>query len=107
MSSTKLLLWKHQKGSSRYPMILYKRDSTADFFLKIFNFFSDELFRDLVHLDTLSFSWHFCTYFWRAQAFRYISTASLTFDIVSFFTKKDTNNLILGLANILLRKPSS
>ena len=33
MCSTELLLWKNQKGSTRYPMILYKRDSTADIFV--------------------------------------------------------------------------
>ena len=33
MCCTELLLWKNQKGSTRYPMILYKRDSTADIFL--------------------------------------------------------------------------
>ena len=32
MCSTGLLLCKNQKGSTRYPMILYKRDSTADIF---------------------------------------------------------------------------
>ena len=31
--STGLLLWRNQKGSTRYPMILYKRDSAADTFL--------------------------------------------------------------------------
>ena len=41
MCSTELLLWKNQKGSNRYPMILY--DSTADIFLWIFKFFSDKL----------------------------------------------------------------
>ena len=39
MCSTGLLLWRNQKGSNRYPMILYKRDSTADIFLSIFKFF--------------------------------------------------------------------
>ena len=39
MYSTRLLLWKNQKGSTCYPMILYKRDSTADIFLRIFKFF--------------------------------------------------------------------
>ena len=33
MCSTELRLWKNQKGSTRYPMILYKQDSTADIFL--------------------------------------------------------------------------
>ena len=32
MCSTGLLLWRNQKGSTRYPMILYKRDSAADIF---------------------------------------------------------------------------
>ena len=32
MCSTELLLWKNQKGSTRYPMILYKWVSTAEFF---------------------------------------------------------------------------
>ena len=43
MCCTELLLWK---GSTRYPMILYKWDSTADIFLcqfDIFKFFSDKL----------------------------------------------------------------
>ena len=39
MCSTKLLLWKNRKGSTRYPMSLYKRDSTVDIFLGIFNYF--------------------------------------------------------------------
>ena len=39
MCSKKLLLWKNQKGSTRYPMILCKRDSTADIFLLMFSFF--------------------------------------------------------------------
>ena len=33
MCSTGLLLWRNQKGSTRYPMILYKGDSAADTFL--------------------------------------------------------------------------
>ena len=40
MCSTESILWKNQKGSTRYPMILYKWDSTADIFLWMFNFFS-------------------------------------------------------------------
>ena len=44
MCSKKLLLWKNQKGSTRYPMILCKRDYTADIFLGIFKFFLDKLF---------------------------------------------------------------
>ena len=46
MCCTELLLWKNQKGSTRYPMILYEWDSTADIFLcqfDIFKFFSDKL----------------------------------------------------------------
>ena len=43
MCSTELLLWKNQKGSTRYPMILYRWDSTADIFLWIFKFFSEKL----------------------------------------------------------------
>ena len=35
---------KKQKGSSRYLIILYKRDSTTDNFLWIFKNFSDKLF---------------------------------------------------------------
>ena len=31
--STELPLWKNQKGLNRYPMVLYKWDSTADIFL--------------------------------------------------------------------------
>ena len=35
MCSTGLLLWRwrNRKGSTRYPMILYKRGSAADIFL--------------------------------------------------------------------------
>ena len=33
MCSTELQLWKNEKDSTRYPMILYKWDSTADIFL--------------------------------------------------------------------------
>ena len=33
MCSTELILWKNQKGSTRYPMILYRQNSTADIFL--------------------------------------------------------------------------
>ena len=33
MCSTGLLLWRNQKDSTRYPTILYKRDSAADIFL--------------------------------------------------------------------------
>ena len=43
MCSTKLLLWKNQKDSTRYPMIFYKWDSTAAIFQRIFKFFSDKL----------------------------------------------------------------
>ena len=43
---------------------------------------------DFIHLNTLSSSWHFCVYFWQAQAFRLISVASLTFDIVYFFWQR-------------------
>ena len=39
MCSTELRPWKNRKGSTRYPMILYKRDSTADIFLLMFSFF--------------------------------------------------------------------
>ena len=40
MCSTELLLRKNQKGSTRYPMILYKWDSTDDiFFFEYSNFF--------------------------------------------------------------------
>ena len=42
--SAKLLLWKNEKGSTRYPMTLYKRDSTSDIFLGIFNSFLGKLF---------------------------------------------------------------
>ena len=42
MWSPELLLWKNQKASTRYPMILYKWDSTADIFLWVFKFFSDK-----------------------------------------------------------------
>ena len=35
MCSTELLLWKNQKGLTRYPVTLYKRNSTADIFLGI------------------------------------------------------------------------
>ena len=43
MCSTKLLLWKNQKGSTRYPMILCKRYSTGDILLGIFNFFGQAI----------------------------------------------------------------
>ena len=46
--STGLLLWRNQKGLTRYLMILYKRDSTADIFLLVFKFFSDKLFHKTV-----------------------------------------------------------
>ena len=39
MCSTEL-----QKDLARYPMALYKRDSTTDIFFGIFKFFSDKLF---------------------------------------------------------------
>ena len=39
MCSTYLLLWKNQKCSTCYPMILYKRYSTTDILLGIFKFF--------------------------------------------------------------------
>ena len=58
---------------------------------------------DLVYLNTLSSTWHCCVDFCRAQAFRCICTASFTFDICFFLTKKDGNKLILGLAYFLLR----
>ena len=45
MCSTELLLWKNQKNSTRYPMALYKWDSTANIFLVIFNFFWTSYFR--------------------------------------------------------------
>ena len=44
MCSTGLLLWRNQIGLTRYPIILYKGDSTADIFLKIFKFFLNKLF---------------------------------------------------------------
>ena len=37
-------LQSNQKGLTCYPMTLYKRESTADIFLGIFNFFSVKLF---------------------------------------------------------------
>ena len=39
MRSTELLLWKNQKYWTLYSIILYKRDSTADIFWWIYNFF--------------------------------------------------------------------
>ena len=54
MSSTELLLWKNQKGSTRYFMtLLYRRDSTADIFLKVFNYFWDKLFHKTAPNDSL------------------------------------------------------
>ena len=35
MCSTELLLYKNQRRSIRYPMSLYKRDSTADILLEM------------------------------------------------------------------------
>ena len=43
MHSTKLLLWKNQKGWTRFPMTLYERDSTTDILLGIFKYFFDKL----------------------------------------------------------------
>ena len=37
--SAELLLWKNQKGWTRYPMVLFKRNSTADILLGILHFF--------------------------------------------------------------------
>ena len=45
MCSTELLLWKNQKGSSCYPMTLFKWDSTADIFLEIFDLFWTHYFK--------------------------------------------------------------
>ena len=42
----------------------------------------------LAHLNTLSSNWHFCVYFRQAQAFRCITTASLTLDILYFFWQR-------------------
>ena len=42
----------------------------------------------LAHLSTLSSNWHFCVYFRQAQAFRCITTASLTLDILYFFWQR-------------------
>ena len=42
--STELLLWKNPKGSTRYPMTLSKRNSTAGIFLWTFKLFLDKLF---------------------------------------------------------------
>ena len=39
---------------------------------------------DLAHLNTLSSNWYFCVYFWQAQAFRCVPTASWTLDILCF-----------------------
>ena len=44
MCSTELLFCKNQRGSTCYPKMLYKWDSTTDIFLWIFKFFSDKLF---------------------------------------------------------------
>ena len=43
MCSAELRLWKNQKGSTRYSMILCKWDSNAAIFLWTFKFFSDKL----------------------------------------------------------------
>ena len=48
MCSTGLLLWRNQKGSTHYSMVLYKRDSAAGIFLWIFIFFPDKLFHKTV-----------------------------------------------------------
>ena len=45
MCSTELLLWKNQESSTCYPMTLFKWDSTADIFLKIFNIFWTSYFK--------------------------------------------------------------
>ena len=39
MCSTELLLWKNQKGSTRYLMTLYKRDFTVDISLRSIKIF--------------------------------------------------------------------
>ena len=39
-------------------------------------------------ISTLSSNWHFCVYFRQAQAFRCITTASLTLDILYFFWQR-------------------
>ena len=39
--STELVLWKNRKSSTCYPIILFKRDSTACIFFEIFNFLWD------------------------------------------------------------------
>ena len=44
MCTTELLLWKTQKGSTRYLVTLYKRNSTADIFLETFKFFLGKVF---------------------------------------------------------------
>ena len=43
MCSTELLLWKNQKGTTCYPMALFKRDSTAEIFLETFIFFGQAI----------------------------------------------------------------
>ena len=43
---------------------------------------------DLAHLSILSCSWYFCVYFRQAQAFRCISMASLTLNILYSFDKE-------------------
>ena len=47
MHSTGLLLWRNQKASTRYPIILYKRDSTTDIFNEYSNFFPTNCFAKL------------------------------------------------------------
>ena len=44
MCSTELLLWKNQKGSTRYLMTLYKRDFTVDISLEALKSFLDKVF---------------------------------------------------------------
>ena len=43
MCSTKLLLWKNQKGSTCYPMTLFKRDSSLTFSSKYSIFFGQAI----------------------------------------------------------------
>ena len=46
MCTTELLLWKNRKSSTCYPISLFKRDSTADIFLQIFNFFGQAILKN-------------------------------------------------------------
>ena len=112
MPSTGLLLWKNQKGSPCYPLILSRRDFTTDIFLWTFFFFSDKPFHKTApngHLEiSASTSQHQHRHFRRHRHRHckfYLLSEALNFAFRSFLWSK--TSMVKSFLNTLPSFPGN